>query len=153
MQMPLFAKIEPEAVDKLWALGRMAAYEAGQNLFDRGSEGHELLVIESGSIDLFFPITILGAAKDIVVEHLGPRDVVAWSALVTPHALTLSGRCVEQCRVRAFPREVLLEYFQKQPDVGYVFMQNLAGVIARRLHDFQNLWIREVRAKIAGVLE
>jgi|CXWL01.1.fsa_nt_gi CRP-like cAMP-binding protein len=153
MQTPLFARIDAEAIEKLWALGRSISYEAGQGLFDRGSEGRDFLVIESGSIDLFFPITILGAAKDVVVEHLGPRDAVAWSALVAPYTLTLSGRCTEPCRVRVFPREILLKYLQEHPDVGYVFAQNLAGVIARRLHDFQNLWISEVRSKMIGLLE
>lgn len=142
--------IEQGAGEALWALGQPISYRAGDQLFDRGGQARDLLIIESGSIELFFPVPILGAVKEIVVERLGPHDVVAWSAVVSPHALTLSARCAAPASVRAFPRDRLLEHLREHPLAGYVFMQNLAHVIGRRLHDFQNLWIREVRARIDG---
>ena len=147
-QISLFNGVGRDRVRDLWALGKVVRYEAGDRLFDRNSEARDLLILESGSVDLFFPIPILGAVKEVVVEQARPGDVVAWSALVSPHTLTLSARCVESGEVRALARESLVEYLAKSPDVGYQLMRNLAGVIGRRLQDFQNLWIREVRARL-----
>ena len=152
-QTSLFAGIAQGCVEGLWALGKVTHHEAGDKLFDRGSEARDLLILESGSVDLFFPVPILGAVKEVVVEHVGPGDVVAWSALVSPYALTLSARCVESGEVRALARSALTEYLKSHPEAGYQLMRNLAGVIGRRLQDFQNLWIREVQARFAGPSE
>jgi CRP-like cAMP-binding protein len=108
--------------------------------------------LESGAAELFFPLSVLGVTKEIVVERVGPGDVLAWSALVGPYSLTLSGRCCEGCLVRRFARERLRALFEKRPSVGYAIMESLAAVVGGRLDQFQNLWIREVQSKIVDSL-
>lgn len=152
-QISLFVGIDQRTAEDVWALGKVIHHEQGDQLFERGSEANELLIIESGSVALFFPVPILGAIKEVVVEHAGPGDLLAWSALVNPYTLTLSARCVESGAVRAFGREVLCDHLDRHSEVGQVLMRNLARVVGRRLQDFQNLWLLEVQAKIIGRLE
>jgi CRP-like cAMP-binding protein len=149
-EVSLFRGIAQDIVEELWALGRVVHYVEGDKLFDRGHEADDVLIVESGSMALFFPVPILGAVKEVVVEHAGPGDVMAWSALVSPHALTLSARCVESGAVRALARNTLSDYLKDRPQVGYQLMRNLAGVIGRRLQDLQNMWIREIEARFVG---
>ena len=149
-EISLFRGIAQDVVEELWALGRVVHYVKGDELFERGCEGNDVLIVESGSVALFFPVPILGAVKEVVVEQAGPGDVMAWSALVSPHALTLSARCVESGVVRALARNTLSDYMKYPPEVGYQLMRNLAGVIGRRLQDLQNMWIREIEAKFVG---
>lgn len=152
-QIALFVGIERAEVEAIWALGKVIHYNEGDKLFDRGNEASEVLIVESGSVALFFPVPILGAIKDVEVEHAGPGDVLAWSALVSPYTLTLSARCVESGQVRSLARDRLRDYWNDRPQVGLTLMNNLAGIMGRRLQDAQNLWLREVRARIVGRLE
>lgn len=151
-QTPQFSGLDHGAVTELWTLGKDARFGAGETLFDCGSEAGHLLVLQSGAVELFFPVPVLGATKDVIVERVEAGDVLAWSALVGVHALTLSARCVEECTVRRFARDVLRAHLQAHPDVGHVVMRNLAAVIGRRLQNFQDLWIREMQARIVGML-
>lgn len=151
-QSAFFVGIGSEFVAELWGRGRVAEYEAGARLFDRGDEARDVLVLESGSADLYFPVPVLGVTKEVTVERVGPGDVLAWSALVNPFQLTLSARCVEACVVRAFARDELRAHLRKHPEIGCLLMENLAGVVGRRLQHFQDLWIREVQSRIVGLL-
>ena len=151
-QTPLFERIDRDAVAKLWSAGRETHHKVGELLFERGDEARELLVLGAGAAELFFPVPVLGVTKDVIVERVGPGDVLAWSALVSPFSLTLSGRCTEDCTVRRFARQALRDLMKDQPELGFSLMDNLAEVVAGRLEQFQNLWIREVQTKIVGML-
>ncbi|MFQ5490515.1 MAG: Crp/Fnr family transcriptional regulator [Phycisphaerae bacterium] len=152
-QLALFVGIQQEDVEAIWALGKVVQHDEGDILFERGGEAHEVLVVESGSVALFFPVPILGAIKEVNVEYAGPGDLLAWSALVSPYTLTLSARCVERGQVRLLPREALVECLKGRPGAGYTLMTNLAAIIGQRLQDAQNLWLREVQARIVARLE
>lgn len=151
-QTALFVGISPEAVAELWSLGSDSNHQAGELLFERGGEARDVLVLESGAAELFFPLPVLGVTKDVIVERVGPGDVLAWSALISPFSLTLSGRCTEACVVRRFVRRDMKNLLEAHPRVGYTLMENLAAVVASRLEHFQNLWIREIQMKIVGSL-
>jgi len=151
MQAPQFAGLDRNAVERLWALGKVVQCRAGVEIFSRGHEASELLIIESGRVDLLFPLQVLGATKEVVVEHLGPGDVLGWSALINPYVLTLSARCVEACTMRAFARAALRAYLKEHPGVGHIMMENLAALVGHRLHHFQDLMIREVQTRIVGL--
>ncbi len=151
-QTPLFERIDSDAVTQLWSSGMETHHRVGELLFERGDEARELLVLEAGAAELFFPVPVLGVTKDVIVERVGPGDVLAWSALVSPCSLTLSSRCTEDCTVRRFARQALRGLMEGQPALGFVLMDNLAAVVAGRLEHFQSLWIREVQNKIVGML-
>ena len=149
----LFVGVGQPDVEAIWAFGKVVSYSEGDRLFERGSEANEVMVVESGSIELFFPIPILGAVKEVVVEQAGPGDVAAWSALVSPYTLTLSARGAESGQIRTLARNKLDDYCKSHPQVGYAIMNNLAGIVGHRLQDAQNLWLREMQARITGQLE
>lgn len=152
-QNALFVGVEQPDVKAIWAFGKVISFSEGDRIFDRGSQASEVMVVESGSIELFFPIPILGAVKEVVVEQAGPGDVAAWSALVSPFTLTLSARGAESGQMRSLARDKLGDYCKSHPQVGYAVMSNLARIVGQRLQDAQNLWLREMQARIAGQLE
>ena len=151
-RIPLFAGVGADSVEAIWDLGEETRHDAGELIFERGNQASDMMVVESGAAELFFPLSVLGVTKEVVVERVAPGDVLAWSALVGPYARTLSGRCSESCLVRRFARDRLKALFEERPSVGYAIMESLAAVVARRLDHFQNLWIREVQAKIVRSL-
>jgi CRP-like cAMP-binding protein len=151
MQTPEFAGLDRDAVVRLWALGKVTQCRGGVEIFSRGHEARELLIVESGLVDLVFPLQVLGAEKELVVERLGPGDILGWSALINPYVLTLSARSVEACAMRTFGRAMLQAYLKEHPQVGHILMENLAALVGRRLQRFQELMIREVQTRIVGL--
>ncbi len=111
------------------------------------------MILQDGAVELMFPIMILGVTREVVMETKQPGDVVAWSSLVNPYQFTLSARCASDCRLVSFAREALYSFFEADPQTGYLFMRNLAGVIGRRLQTMQTIWMYELQASSTKRLE
>ncbi len=68
-------------------------------------------------------------------ETLGKGKTFAWSALVEPHVLTASVKCVEKAQVISIKASDLERVFKERPIIEVVVMKNLAGVISYRLRE------------------
>jgi len=144
---PVLEGIPSASVERIRSRGRDLRFDSNQLLFRRGDAAEDLMILREGVVGLFFPIHILGADREITLENKEAGDLVAWSALVPPHRFTLSARCTAACEVTALSREVLLDEFQRDPQVGYLFMRNLAGVIGRRLELLQTSWLADLQSR------
>ena len=149
----VFQDIGEETVAGLCSCGRQVSYEAGHHPFERGQEAEELMILEEGLVELFFPIRIMGVTREVTLEDKKPGDVVAWSAMVHPYRFTLSARCAGNCVVTCLRRDALYKYFQTDPRAGYLVMRNMAGVIGRRLQGMQTVWMRDLESRAIQQLE
>lgn len=149
----IFEDISPEAIEELCACGRTLSLEEGHRLFDLGEDANELMILEDGAVELFFPVRVIGVTRELTLERKQVGDVVAWSALISPHRFTLSARCASKCVLACLSREDLHDHFDTDPEVGYLFMRNLAGVIGKRLNNMQDVWVRELQSSAVERLE
>jgi CRP-like cAMP-binding protein len=145
--------ISPEAIEELCARGRVLSFEVGHLLFERGQDAEELIILGEGVVELFFPVHILGATRELTLESKQAGDLVAWSALVHPYRFTLSARCAGKCLLIALGREALQGLFETDPAVGHLFMRNLARVIGQRLQSLQTIWVHDLQTRAATRLE
>lgn len=150
---PIFEDISPEAVQALCDRGLTCTFSAGHQVFERGQDADAVMILQEGTVELFFPVRIMGAIRPLTLETKQAGDVVAWSALVSPYRFTLSARCATKSILVGMNREILRDYFETAPHVGYLFMRNLAGVVGRRFQAMQTLWIGELQASAAEKLE
>lgn len=145
----IFEGISREVVEQLCSRGRVNSFEANQELFRRGDNANELMILLEGVVELIFPVEILGVTRDVTMESKRAGDVVAWSAMVHPYQYTLSARSASECALTVLSRETLHDFFDADPQTGYSFMRNLAGVIGRRLSAVQAMWARDLQASAA----
>ena len=145
----VFHDISEEMIEGLRSHGRIVSFAEGHGLFERGQPADELLILQEGVVELFFPVRIMGATRELTMESKQPGDVVAWSSLVSPYRFTLSARCASKCTLLGFHREAVQAFFEANPHAGYLFMRNLAGVIGRRLQAMQTIWMHDIQASTA----
>ena len=145
-QSALFAEVRGEVVEELLSQGQTVSFEAGHRLFQRGQEAEQLMILQQGAVELLFPVEILGVTREVTMEKKQVGDVVAWSALVEPYHFTLSARCATRCTLTSFNRDALLAFFETDPQAGYLFMRNLAGVLGRRLQGMHTMWVHDLQA-------
>jgi CRP-like cAMP-binding protein len=143
----VFVDISREAVDELCSRGQTVSFEADHKLFERGQGAEELMILQEGVVELLFPVQIMGVTRAVTMESKHTGDVVAWSAVVSPYRFTLSARCASECTLTSFRRSTLHTFFETDPQTGYLFMRNLAGVIGRRLQAMQTIWMHDLQAR------
>jgi CRP-like cAMP-binding protein len=130
---------------RLISLGSRVHVATGGPLFELGAEAHDVFLIERGRIALTLPMRIGDRNEDVLVEERTSGQMVGWSGLTPPHRFTLKASAQIDTEVLALPRGRLLEYFDANPQVGYVVMRNLASIVGQRLQVFQAMWLREMQ--------
>ncbi len=73
--------------------------------------------------------------KPIIVDTLGPREIISWSSFVKPCITSATARCVGDTRVFSLPVSPLKALFEKNPSTGYCFMEKLSETISYRLNN------------------
>lgn len=124
---------------------------AGEVVFRLGEEASDVFVVLEGTVELTFPLHLLGESRDVCFHTLRAGRTLAWSALVPPHRLTMGARTTAPVRLAALPRAALLELVQQQPALGARLVTNLLHVVATRLTEAQALWVREVQRNVAQI--
>ncbi len=131
------------------ALAGERTLAAGEVLFRLGDRLDTFYVVQRGRVELTFPLTVMGEAREARFQSLDPLRMLAWSALVPPHLATMSARAMTAVALLAFERDRMAALFAAQPAIGHVVMGNLARVVATRLHEMLALWVREVQRNVS----
>ena len=97
---------------------------AGSTLFQEGSTGGEIYIIESGQIEL------LPAAAGEALVTLGPGDCCGEAALLDRQPHTVSAVAATRTRLLRIDRAALPEMLRLNPEIGVVLLRNLAMRVA-----------------------
>lgn len=125
-------------------------FGSGETVFDEGVEAANLYGVVSGEVDLiliardnvlktdveyeeYTHSEVETIERQISVDSIGPGEIFGWSALSPTGFYTSKAVCREPTRVFAIGAKTLKAFFNKNPQVGYPFMERLAAVISSRL--------------------
>jgi signal transduction histidine kinase len=130
----IFQGLTGEELDKLLPLCQEQFYEAGAVMFCEGAQCNYVQTLRSGKVALETELTISrSAAERATIDVLSEGSSFCWSALMEPHILTSSGRCLEKTEIIALDGEKLKALLDENPQMGYKVASNLVKVVASRL--------------------
>ena len=139
--IPWFLELSPESIHRLTSVADVRAFEAGDVLFYEGEQHPYLYIVLEGKIQLESFVPGRGSLPTLTVESL---DVIGWSSL-TPvvRQKTSTARVIEPAKLLAFDAETLMEFCEKDCELGFIIMRRLANVVASRLLT-QRLYLLEL---------
>jgi CRP-like cAMP-binding protein len=146
--LDLLKGLMPDDAEAILGLGIRMSVGGGAELFQLGAPAENLYLVERGRIRLSLPMRVRGKEEDILVEEVGPGQMVGWSALIPPYRLTLKATALLDTELLAFPRDILRDHFASNPRAGSAVALNLATVIGQRLQRFQAMWLREMQRTV-----
>jgi signal transduction histidine kinase len=130
----IFQGFTDEELERLLPLCQEQIYEAGAVMFCEGAQCNYVQTLKSGKVALETELTISrGAAERATIDVLSHGSSFCWSALMEPHILTSSGRCLEKTEILALDGEKLKAMLDENPQMGYKVANNLVKVVASRL--------------------
>jgi len=129
-EIPLLSGLSEPVLLRLAELAELRRYAAGEVLFHEGACHKELYLLRQGKVQLQMSVPGHGS---IPILTLGPGQLVAWSAVLGKGTMTTSAIALEETEAFALPGDKLQELFEQDRDLGYRFMERLAGALARRL--------------------
>jgi CRP/FNR family cyclic AMP-dependent transcriptional regulator len=133
-QVDIFGDLSEEDLRQIAALGQERTLADGDWCFEAGALAPNLFVLLQGRVQLSFDLSRFWDSDGyLIIESIEPNHIFGWSALVPPHEMTLSARCVGPCAVLTLPGDGLLALFECDKEMGYRVMRNLAKLVGGRL--------------------
>ena len=106
------------------------SYEDGDRLFDEGGRAGYCWLIRHGRVALD---TAVPGRGQVVVQTLGPGDLLGWSWLIPPYRWHFGARAVGAVHATAFDADELRSLADQDPRLGYALTRQLLGVVLDRL--------------------
>ena len=114
------------------------AFQPGARIFEKGENAAYLWIVREGRVDLRFDFAGLASSEQNTISSIPEAGAFGWSSIVAPNKYRLSGYTTgSACKLIKVERESLLKLFEKDPDIGYVVMWNLATLVGARFHNLQ----------------
>lgn len=129
---PLFNGLSPEQRELLRGIFIPCDCYGETMLFRQGDPVDQLYLVVNGEIAITYK-TEDGA--HITVSRVGKGGVVGWSAALGNRFYTSSAICTEYTQMLRVRGVELREICRENPDTGILILDQLATIIAERLHN------------------
>ncbi|MFQ5874435.1 MAG: cyclic nucleotide-binding domain-containing protein, partial [Dehalococcoidia bacterium] len=133
----IFEGLTEGELGRIAPLCREKVYEAGEVIFQEGEVAKDLCLVVDGKVALEMKLQPWPHApiRHTTVDLITRGETFGWSALVEPHILTLSARCLTKTKVIAIDGSELRRLLDTDCHMGYEVMGRLSHVVASRLRD------------------
>jgi CRP-like cAMP-binding protein len=129
-QHPFLAGLDRRYSRQLAGLASHKSFDAHQMICYEDHPANEFYLICRGKVAI--ETAVLGC-ESIVIQTLGPGEVLGWSWLLPPYAWHYSARAAEPTEVVALDGKSLRTRCEEDHDLGYQMMKRFALVIVQRL--------------------
>lgn len=144
----LFRECTDRELEKVASVCETETFAAGETVFKADAPAHHVYIVGEGSVDLRFAATYYAASQEITLDRKFKGDVLGWSAIVEPHAFTLSAVAVRNSTLLKILGSDLTRFCAEDDHFGYVFMRNMAHLIGQRFNIAQRMLIDVVQDRL-----
>lgn len=143
----LFEGLNNKELEEIAAICCEETYEVGTVIFRQGDAAGDLFLVVDGQVALEMGVELWPGAplRQVTVEAVSRGGVFGWSALVGPHILTLSARCLVQTKLIAISGDQLRHLLERNSEVGYRVIDRVARLTASRLRETRDKLIEFLR--------
>jgi CRP-like cAMP-binding protein len=127
-QVPLFAGLEPAALDSLEAFTFTRSFEPGAVIVEEGRTGNGLYVVLSGHVEV---VKGLGGERPQSAAILGPGEPFGEMALIGEWKRSASVRAVDTAECLGMDRWAFLAHLNSEPQLAIKLLQLLAQRLAQ----------------------
>jgi CRP/FNR family cyclic AMP-dependent transcriptional regulator len=149
LRVPMFAGLLPDEVVDLTRQASLRSYRKHTLLMQKGDDANVLYVVLSGRVKAF---STDDNGKEIVLNELGPADVVGELAVIDGSTRTASVITLESCRCLAIPKASFLAFLRARPDVALRLLTTLAERVRGLTEEVERLALRDVYGRLADTL-
>jgi CRP-like cAMP-binding protein len=127
---PFFAGLESGVLELLGAHAREVRFDAGEQIFRRGSEADRFFLIRHGTVALeaFSP-----TRHSLLIETLEDGEVLGWSWLFPPYRWHFDAQALSPVAALAFDAAEVRRLCEANAELGRELMRRFAQVVIERL--------------------
>jgi len=127
---PLFSGLPRASVERLASFAAPVEFQAGEVVLTEGARAGTLYLLESGKVALS---THAPGKGHLLVQTIGPGEVVGLSWMFPPFQWKFDGRAVETVQAIALDGPSLRAWLDEDPVLGYEFLKRVTPIVLERL--------------------
>ena len=131
----IFAGLSNHDLEQIAGICDLRTYQAGERCAVQGKTADELGIVNEGKVAVEIRLEVAPYTQTLNIATLTKGNAFAWSALVEPHVLTASVRCIGKARAFHIKASDLQRLFRERPSIEHVVMKHLATIMSSRLRD------------------
>ncbi len=128
-QFNIFSELEPSDLDEIARIARVRTFEPGEELTEEGAEADRLYLFLKGkaAVKVCDP-----RGCQILIDEIGPGEVLGWGAVTEPHIYTASAWTTEPSELICVVGKELRELCEANKRIGYEVAKGIGEVISKR---------------------
>jgi signal transduction histidine kinase len=159
-QFTVFETLTDEELAEVARLCREESHQHGVTLFSEDAPAEKIYLLCEGKISLEKKVQLgrSGSSRQATVSIQGPGQVTGWTSVVAPYIYTLSGICLEPCKLLAINGRELRNFMVQNPETGLKLMTAIATITRRRVKEttstltyFLSIISHELKSPLAAI--
>ena len=134
-EFDLFDNLGDEELAEMAKIGSHEKLGAGSEVFAENEVASTLYMVVDGKVAVRMKSR---KGQEVVVDELGPGEMLGWSAVLDEQTFTAAARTIEDSTLLAFDGDRLRQLFAKNHRTGYRVIGNIALVISGRLANLRS---------------
>jgi CRP-like cAMP-binding protein len=147
--VPLFAGLQPNALNGLAAQMRRRTFRRGTMIFHKDQAGDALYVIESGRVRIFLPTE---SGTELTVEVSGTGDVFGELSLLDGRPRSASAEALEDTIAFTLTRDEFKAHLTATPQLAVALIELLSNRLRHVTEYAESLAYLDVHARLARTL-
>jgi CRP/FNR family cyclic AMP-dependent transcriptional regulator len=127
---PIFVDIDPAYITVLAGCAANVCFKAGELIFRQTEPADYCYLIRDGKVSI--ELTTPNQAP-LVIQTLGPGEVLGWSWLFPPYRWHYNARALETTRAVALDGACLRGKCDREPALGYELMKRFSAIMHARM--------------------
>ena len=129
-QLPIFSQLTPAELVLVSRAAREVRYAPGQRLFSANRDANACWIIHRGQVALD---TFVPGRGPVVIQTVGPGELVGWSWLVPPYRWHFGATAVAATTASMLDTLQLRALAEQDPSFGYKLTLTLFEALLQRL--------------------
>jgi len=126
----IFNRLTDDELEYIRTIIKKEMYETGERVIEEKSEATKLFLVLEGRASIKKKGSF--GKREMVIDDAIPGEIFGWSAIAEPHSFTAAVITTERSVFLTIDSKALLDLFEKNKDIGYKVMTEIASVISVR---------------------
>jgi CRP/FNR family cyclic AMP-dependent transcriptional regulator len=145
-QHPLFGKLNPGEIDSLISYARIERYQAGREIFAKGSPGQSLMAVLCGSIKISSPSS---EGKEIVFRIINAGEIFGEIAVLDGEERSADATAMTDCELLVLHRRDFLRLLESRADLCMILLRILCLRLRQTSEQVEDVMFRHLESRVA----
>jgi CRP/FNR family transcriptional regulator, cyclic AMP receptor protein len=145
----LLGRLSPDEIDALVTYSRVERYEAGEEIFAKGSPGQSLMAVLRGTVRIS-SLSLTG--KEIVLNLMSAGEIFGEIAVLDGGERSGDATAVTPCELLVLSRRNLLPCLENHADICLMLIKILCQRLRRTSEQVEDVLFRHIESRIAKAL-